>query len=210
MKQSMIDNKTLRSIHQSILTVNSKGTEITDIRHVFSNKMGFGRMNDMFLTPTEKDTLSNWVDRTTDDTISSMILDRLWVFLASFIPDTVAPNVLSLAGLLCLVHAWYLVYLYIDIYPFATSVMAISLIAAQLLFDGVDGKHAKKTMQDSPLGELFAHSCNLLGYVFSSLAGSIIIGIRDPACQWYILQIGQLLALTQHLGAFKRTPKVLR
>lgn len=65
-------------------------------------------------------------------------------------------------------------------------------------------------MQDTPLGELFAHSCNLVGYVFSSLAGSIIIGITDPASCWYILQIGQLLALSQHLGAFKRDPKVLR
>jgi hypothetical protein len=167
-------------------------------------------MNDVFLTPTEKDTFSHWVDRTTDDTLSSMILGPLFNFIASLIPDNVAPNVLSLAGLLCLIHAWYLVSLYIAVYPFSTSVVAILLIASQLIFDGIDGRHAKNTMQDSPLGELFAHSCNLVGYVFSSLAGSIIIGINDPTTQWYILQIGQLLALSQHLGAFKRTPKVLR
>lgn len=167
-------------------------------------------MNDVFLTPTEKDTFSSWVDRTTDNTLSSLILGRLWAYIASFVPDTVAPNMLSLAGLLCLIHAWYLVYLYIAIYPFATSVLAILLIASQLMFDGIDGKHAKNTMQDTPLGELFAHSCNLVGYVFSALAGSIIIGINDPASQWYVLQIGQLLALAQHIGAFKRTPKVLR
>jgi len=171
--------------------------------------MGIGRLEDTFLTPIEKDTFVSWKDQTKDNTISNMVLGRLWDQLANLVPETVAPNVLSLAGLLCSIHAWYIVQIYISSFPLVSSLGAIALIALQLNFDGIDGRHAKNTMQDTPLGELFGHSCNLLGYVFSALTGSMIVGISDPATQWYIIQIGQLFALSQHFGAFKRKSKVL-
>lgn len=146
--------------------------------------MGFARMNDVFLTPIEKDNFANWVDRTTDNTLSSLILGRFWGFLASFIPDTVAPNVLSLAGLLCLIHAWYLVYQYIAVYPFGTSVLAILLIAAQLMFDGVDGVYFASTMVFSGFwfSEFFEFQC----FEFPSFGSLSLASVSSPVLVFWV------------------------
>jgi len=115
-----------------------------------------GRASDIFLTPTEKETISSWTSRDEDHSITNLALVQLWDhLLCNLVPEFVSPNILSFGGLLCLVHAWYLCLLYMETQPQLISAAAIVLIIAYHIIDGIDGKHAKATRTDSPLGEFF-------------------------------------------------------
>jgi len=160
-------------------------------------------MTDFFLTPSEKDTFSEWSSKDIDNSISKRVLLFVWTkLLKHLVPDTVAPNILSFGGLLCLVHAWYISYLYMDTQPKIISLAAVLLFIANQVLDGIDGKHAKNTNNDSPLGEFFAHCCSNIGFVFSTLTVCYVLGIEDLATQWYLVQIGQFIALRCHIRAF--------
>jgi hypothetical protein len=67
---------------------------------------------DWFLTPPEKGNVSRFTTRIEDRSITSKVLAPFWDYVAQFVPDHVAPNVLSVSGLMCLVHAYYLCYMY--------------------------------------------------------------------------------------------------
>jgi len=159
---------------------------------------------DIFLTPTEKETFSEWTSRDQDNSITTLALTPIWnQIVRLFVPESVAPNILSFGGLLCLVHAWYLCFLYMDTQPRLISAAAIFLIIAYHTLDGIDGKHAKLTHNDTPLGEFFAHCCSNVGFVFSTLTACYVLGITDLSTKWYLVEIGQLVALRCHISAFK-------
>jgi len=48
----------------------------------------------------------------------------------------------------------------------------------------------------------FSHCCSNIGFVFSSLSVFYVLGINDLVLQWYLVQIGQLIALRCHIRAF--------
>jgi len=86
--------------------------------------------------------------------------------------------------------------------PKLISLTALLLFIAYHVLDGIDGKHAKNTNNDSPLGEFFAHCCSNIGFVFSTLTVCYVLGINDLMLQWYLVQIGQLIGLRCHIRAF--------
>jgi hypothetical protein len=45
--------------------------------------------------------------------------------------------------------------------------------------DAIDGKHARKTQQSTPLGALFDHGCDALAIFFEGLAFQWILRRRD-------------------------------
>jgi len=90
-----------------------------------------------------------------------------------------------------------------DTQPRLISAAAILLIIAYHTLDGIDGKYAKNSRTDSPLGEYFSHCCSNVGFVFSTLTACSVLGISDLSTRWYLVQIGQLVALRCHIRAFK-------
>ena len=138
-------------------------------------------------------------------------------------PPNVAPNVLSLAGLLSLIHAYYLCYMYMDTYPRLISAAAVLLAFAFQTLDAIDGRHAKITRNGcvflqvvfpnftltlpyarSPIGELFAHVCDSLGAVFLMLTLCSIVGIKDIRVLWYVVQTAQLVFMQKHFTSFRK------
>ena len=93
------------------------------------------------------------------------ILDNLmnpyWEFVVSMVPKTVAPNTLTLLGVIINI-VFYSFMFYYD--PTMSKSMprwtyagfAIGLFAYQTL-DAIDGKQARRTKSSSPLGQLFDH-----------------------------------------------------
>lgn len=69
-------------------------------------------MWDWFLTPPEKANVGRYESKRHDRSLTSRVMRAYWDWVTQFVPDTVAPNVLSLSGLMCLVHAYYLCYIY--------------------------------------------------------------------------------------------------
>eukprot|EP00026_Physarum_polycephalum_P009679 Phypoly_transcript_09812.p1 GENE.Phypoly_transcript_09812~~Phypoly_transcript_09812.p1 ORF type:complete len:400 (+),score=47.17 Phypoly_transcript_09812:83-1282(+) len=86
--------------------------------------------------------------------------------LCNLLPRTIAPNVLTLLGLLCSAGAYILIA--IDIPHFTESAprwayfVAAALVFLYLMLDAMDGTQARRTNMASPMGELFDHLCDSL------------------------------------------------
>ena len=160
-------------------------------------------MFDLFLTRIQKDNLGKWQYQVEDLSITTKIFSPFWNYLVTLVPTTVAPNILSLAGLLCILYAFNICHNYLDIYPRLVSFSAFLLIFGYMNLDAIDGKHARRTNNSSPLGELFDHSCDNIGVVFMIMILCYILGITNPYSQWYFVQLAQLVFLNSHIDAYK-------
>lgn len=165
-------------------------------------------LNNIFLTKEDHDHLSKWKYSVEDKSISSKIFGSLWTWLAELVPNNVAPNILSLAGLLCIIYSFNLSYNYFEAYPNFTSLMTFLLVFSYMNLDAIDGKHARRINNSSPLGEFFDHSCDNIGVVFMILPLCYTLGITNYYMQWYAVQIAQLAFLHSHIMAFKE--KIVR
>eukprot|EP00009_Paramoeba_aestuarina_P008537 CAMPEP_0201517192 /NCGR_PEP_ID=MMETSP0161_2-20130828/8356_1 /ASSEMBLY_ACC=CAM_ASM_000251 /TAXON_ID=180227 /ORGANISM="Neoparamoeba aestuarina, Strain SoJaBio B1-5/56/2" /LENGTH=486 /DNA_ID=CAMNT_0047914613 /DNA_START=38 /DNA_END=1498 /DNA_ORIENTATION=+ len=127
----------------------------------------------------------------------------LWVAKKT-IPVHVAPNVLSLAGLLCVIQAFYLCEVYSqNLAHLSLTVLASLLVFANFFLHRMDPCHAKNIRNDSVLGDLFSDACGNVGTIFNCLVLCTITGLTDPDSQWYIVQMTQLGLLRHHVKAFK-------
>lgn len=157
----------------------------------------------VFLSRNEKEKLSRWKYNVTDNSIVSEYLDPMFNYMTSLVPNNVAPNVLTLSGLLCTLYGFYLCYNYHATYPSLVSLCLGLLTFAYMCLDACDGKHARKTGNSTPLGELFDHSCDNIGVVFMMLSFCYVFGITNALTQWYVIQTSQLIFLESHITAFK-------
>jgi len=158
----------------------------------------------MFLNKVGLENLSRWKYSVEDKSITTEWLTPLWKFLTDLMPKTVAPNVISFVGMICTLYSCYLCYNYLDAYPILIPILSASLIFLYQNLDAVDGMHARKTKNGSPLGELVDHACDNITAVFLILEATIVLGITDPYKQWMIVQSGLLIFMLSHLEAFQK------
>ena len=157
----------------------------------------------LFLTTIEKENIRNWKYIVEDQSIVSQLFNPFWNYIVNYVPETVAPNILSLAGLLCILYAHYLSNNYIHIYPTIISLASVLLVFIYMTLDAIDGKHARNIHNSTSLGELFDHSCDNIGLVFLILTYCHNIGITNIYMQWYLVQTAQLAFLNSHIMAFR-------
>jgi len=105
------------------------------------------------------------------------IMNRFWEKAVLIIPMNVAPNTVTLIGLLAMVLSYVPMLVY-DISLTKTIPNWTFSLAALLHFlyqtaDALDGKQARRTHASSPLGHLFDHGCD----AFST--GFLILGLLE-------------------------------
>lgn len=160
---------------------------------------------DLLLTEPEKEAFSHYEDDVEDRSLSSKLLRPFWEMTANLVPATVAPNVLSLAGLLCTVQAFYLCFRYMDSHPSVVTVFAALLVFAYHTLDALDGIQATRTRNASPVGALWDQACDNVAIVFVALVGCHVLGMEsDYISQWYIVQFFSLALLLVHLDALPK------
>ena len=146
----------------------------------------------VLFTDLEKDHFSNYhtprVDKSLSNTLLSPLLDRL----AKLVPIDVAPNVLSLSGLICLLQAWYFCYKHGDRFPVQSTVASVVLIIVYYLLDSLAPLHAKRTGNDTSITEFFDHACSSIGVIFLTLVMCQCLGIETASSQWYLVQVTQV------------------
>lgn len=100
-------------------------------------------------------------------------MQPFWRWLVEQIPLWVAPNLLTIAGLILNI-ATTLILVYhspdakSELPRWAVLLAALGLFIYQSL-DAIDGKQARRTNSSSPLGELFDHGCDSVSMVFVGL-----------------------------------------
>ncbi|GLD48361.1 cholinephosphotransferase 1 [Lates japonicus] len=104
-----------------------------------------------------------------------------WNWLVQQIPTWIAPNTLTIVGLLVNILSTVVLVYYC---PTATEeapswafiLSALGLFIYQSL-DAIDGKQARRTNSSSALGELFDHGCDAVSTVFVAVGTCISCGI---------------------------------
>lgn len=158
----------------------------------------------IFLTKAEKGNLSKWKYSVVDNSITTKYFTPWWNYVVQFVPKTVAPNILSLAGLLCILYFFNLANKYSDNYSSLISFIGAILVFTYTTLDAIDGMHARRTGNSSPLGELFDHTCDNLSVPFAVLGMTLCLGITDMTLNWYIVQTIQIVFLMSHVEAFQK------
>ena len=177
-----------------------------------------GFNTNIFLSDQELDHFSQWKYKVQDYSMSTKFLTPIWTRLATMIPRSIAPNVLTFAGLFCALQAFWLVLKQGPDYPVSAAVAATLLTYAHYTLTQVDGKHAVNTRNQSPLGEIFDHFTNLIGAPFQVVTLLMIMGGQTQnsrgwnhdATQWYLVQAVQLFFLSQHITPYNAADKTIR
>ncbi|OZJ04731.1 hypothetical protein BZG36_01822 [Bifiguratus adelaidae] len=117
--------------------------------------------------------------------VSRYVLTPYWNWLVQLFPKTVAPNLITLLGLLCvIVNVLTLLYYSPDLGTCPNWVyfsFGVGLFVYQSL-DAIDGKQARRTGTSGPLGELFDHGCDALNTTLSVLTAASTLALGSS---WY-------------------------
>lgn len=155
------------------------------------------------LNDSEQQHLKEWRYTSEDESVTTKLFNGWWNRVVEWVPEYVAPNVLSLAGLILIVFSYHLTYYHSYRLPRFTSLISALLIFFYQTLDAIDGKHARRTKNSSPLGELFDHACDSIGTIFVVLTVAHHHGVRNPNTLFYLTQAVLFLFLMEHLKAFR-------
>lgn len=117
--------------------------------------------------------------------ICEPFMQVFWKWLVEQIPTTWAPNTITLVGLILNVTTTLILVFYNpdgkrEAPGWVYAACAIALFIYQSL-DAIDGKQARRTKSNSPLGELFDHGCDSLSTVFVMLGCCIALKLgQEP------------------------------
>ncbi len=153
------------------------------------------------LSDKQKDNIAKW--KVKDTIISDQIFAPFWSKVVKWIPDYVAPNVLSLSGLILLVYSYYITYLYSYKHSRVTSLISSLLIFAYQTLYSINGEHSRNIGNSSSLCELFDYSCENLGTIFLILTTATNLGVNDSGMLFYTTQIWLMMFLIEHLKDFR-------
>ncbi|OUT22176.1 hypothetical protein CAS74_003167 [Pichia kudriavzevii] len=124
------------------------------------------------------------------------ILKPFWVKFERIFPTWMAPNMVTLLGLLFIVVSDLLV-MYFDPYYNKESPQwvyfyhAIAVFMYQT-FDACDGIHARRTGQSGPLGELFDHCCDSMNTTLMVIQFSSVANLTTETPFIFIVQFAAL------------------
>jgi cytidyltransferase-like protein len=132
-----------------------------------------------FFTPLERDNIAHAKSLSSPRaSILTTLLYPLWSRVGEHIPETVAPNSITLVGTLATVQAYYLVSQYFHTQPTAAAVIAAILLLVSAICGALDGVHARRYATGSPLGDIFSKICGSTNHVFQALTLLNVIGFE--------------------------------
>lgn len=144
----------------------------------------------------EKDlaSLDHYVYHGADYTLVENLLNPFWTWFASFFPSWMAPNMITLIGLIINVVSSIAVLIHDPTLegkaPSIYYIIASISLITYLNFDCADGKQARRLQASSPLGQLFDHGCDAVNEVFILLvlASACGTGYTYHTCLVLIIQ----------------------
>lgn len=156
-------------------------------------------MYNIFLTEQQKKDLSEWTYVVIDNSITTKLFTPMYNFTVGFVPEYIAPNVLTISGFGCVLLS-YIISLLCN--NFIGYVLMAFLTFAYMLLDAIDGKHARNTGNSSPLGEYLDHSCDNISTVFMIYIIADLIGFNSLMNLWLLMNISQQIFMSAHIDAY--------
>lgn len=147
--------------------------------------------------------VSNWEYTVQDASITSQLFDPFYEKLAEKIPKSIAPNILTMVGFFSTMLSYLIVENLYEPFPKLSSLFFFICIVCYMIFDALDGKHARRIGNSSPLGELLDHGCDSVGLIFIILGMTKIFAVDNITNQFLILSIVTLLFINSHIKALR-------
>lgn len=155
------------------------------------------------LTDHELHTLRSWTYKVEDHSVLCRLLQPVWNFLVELFPRHVHPNLISLAGFLCVLYLFVLSQRH---EPSLSLAVAVALLSTAYTFlDALDGKQARRTHSASVVGELFDHALDNLSMVLLLLAYLTLCGCALESERFLVFSTifsFSVLFLSFHLDAY--------
>ncbi|KAI9323205.1 hypothetical protein BX666DRAFT_1884291 [Dichotomocladium elegans] len=138
--------------------------------------------------------------------VTKYILRHYWNWAVTLFPTWMAPNLITLTGLMLMMINVVIILLYVPdlLYTDETPRWIYFSFAAGLwlysTLDNVDGKQARRTGTSSPLGELFDHGCDALNCTFVALLQAAALGLghsADAAILFLVTVVGFYLSTAE-------------
>lgn len=129
------------------------------------------------LSPIQLKKLSEHKYSCTSVSILDPFLQPWWCWLVSKTPLWLAPNLITIIGLIINIITTLILISYspdgkVGPPRWSCFLCALGLFVYQSL-DAIDGKQARRTNSSSPLGELFDHGCDSISTIFVALSACI-------------------------------------
>ncbi|KAJ8272998.1 hypothetical protein GJAV_G00096100, partial [Gymnothorax javanicus] len=133
-----------------------------------ANARSFGMLNYNYVTSQQLAGFDKYKYSAVDtNPLSVYVMQHLWNRIVKVVPLWIAPNLLTFTGFLLILMNYLLLSFYDWNYTASVpgsqhipdwvwSISSLATFSAYAL-DSIDGKHARRTMSSSPLGELFDH-----------------------------------------------------
>lgn len=154
------------------------------------------------LNQVDLNNIRGWKYNVQCDDVVAHALNPFYNWIVKLVPYWVAPNMLSLMGLVCTVLAFISTMMYGNF--FATAFF----IAVYMILDDIDGKHSRRIGNSSPLGELFDHFCDCISNVLVSHCICFII-IPFINIQTPIVWTAMLYFTYEHYKAYNHPKKLV-
>eukprot|EP00397_Hematodinium_sp_SG-2012_P028616 GEMP01030144.1.p1 GENE.GEMP01030144.1~~GEMP01030144.1.p1 ORF type:complete len:523 (+),score=67.69 GEMP01030144.1:135-1703(+) len=165
----------------------------------------YGTYTEFLLSPSEKETFSKWKEARCDKSLINRLLRPLFRHLSIYVPENVAPNLLTMLGLVSILQAWYFCVMFHKSAPQLVSAVSVLGISVYWVLHGVDGWHAYNTKNDTSVGELFKYVVDNIACIFIPTIIFYVFGASENIeIQWYAVQTGQLVLMYKHHSAFLR------
>ncbi|XP_053943455.1 choline/ethanolaminephosphotransferase 1 isoform X1 [Cuculus canorus] len=131
------------------------------------------------------------------------MMQGYWEWLVGRVPAWIAPNLITIIGLLINIFTTLLLVYYCPTAteqapPWAYIACACGLFIYQSL-DAIDGKQARRTNSSTPLGELFDHGCDSLSTVFVVLGTCVAVQLgTNPDWMFFCCFAGTFMFYCAH------------
>ena len=139
---------------------------------------------ELFLTPTEKETFSQWEENIANKSLTAKHTEGVLDRLVNKLPANLAPNAISLSGVIILSNCLYVTTKFGEEIPKECTWFAIFGIVLFFITNSIDLKHADRIRQRTPLGDLMKYACDTASTVFLSMLVSYSLGATSWATQW--------------------------
>lgn len=143
------------------------------------------------LLPVQLKKLGEHTYKCESRSLTDVYLQPFWNWLVLKTPIWMAPNLITLIGLVVNVVTTLVIIRYSpdansEIPRWASFLCGLGLFVYQSL-DAIDGKQARRTGSSSPLGELFDHGCDSVSTVFITLSACVSVKLGEYP-SWMFLQ----------------------
>ena len=145
----------------------------------------------VYLSDEELSGLKNYKYNVVEDSIAEKLMNPFWNWAVRLLPMWMAPNLVTLIGLLIVVGSSML-FLPFDLemkdaFPTWTYFVSAAAVFTYMTMDVLDGKQARRTGSSSPLGQMFDHGCDAFSIGFFTITFMKLMQTGDTNVALFIV-----------------------